>query len=283
MRLRSVPSGLAGMPGGTDVGTFVHSVLEHTDFAVADLDAELTARVAQEQLRRHVDIGDPVAVVAGLRAALETPLGPLVDDVRLCDVGRCDRLDEVAFELPLVGGDAPTAALGIRDVASLLGDHLPAGDMLAGYAERLADPALQPVLRGYLAGSVDLVLRTIGADGCQRYSVIDYKTNWLGAEGEDLSAWHYRPAALAHEMQRAHYPLQALLYTCALHRYLRWRLPGYDPRRNLAGVGYLFLRGMGGAVTPRVDGQPCGVFGWRPPASLVEALSDLLDQGAAVA
>ena len=26
-----------------------------------------------------------------------------------------------------------------------------------------------------------------------------------------------------------------------------------------------------------VDGQPCGVFAWRPPVALVEALSDLLD------
>ena len=52
-------------------------------------------------------------------------------------------------------------------------------------------------------------------------------------------------------MQHAHYVLQALLYTVALHRYLRWRLPGYDPERNLAGVLYLFLRGMVGPDTPR--------------------------------
>ena len=62
-----------------------------------------------------------------------------------------------------------------------------------------------------------------------RFAVVDYKTNWLGGEGEDLTAWHYRPAALAAAMQRAHYPLQALFYVVALHRYLRWRLPGYDP------------------------------------------------------
>jgi exodeoxyribonuclease V beta subunit len=183
--------------------------------------------------------------------------------------------------MPLVGGDVPTAALGILDVASLLRDHLPAGDVLAGYADRLSDPTLQPILRGYVTGSVDLVLRTIGAGGSQRFAIIDYKTNWLGVDGEELSAWHYRPAALAQEMQRAHYPLQALLYTCAVHRYLRWRLPGYDPRRNLAGVLYLFVRGMTGAATPRVGGQPCGVFAWHPPASLVEALSDLLDRGMA--
>ena len=47
-------------------------------------------------------------------------------------------------------------------------------------------------------------------------------------------------------MRHSHYGLQALLYAVALHRYLRWRLPGYDPERNLAGVLYLFVRGMTG-------------------------------------
>ena len=40
---------------------------------------------------------------------------------------------------------------------------------------------------------------------------------------------------------------------------------------------YLYLRGMCGPDTPVVDGQPCGVFAWRPPVALVEAVSDLLD------
>ena len=274
---------LADTPGGADVGTFVHGVLENTDFAAFDLDGQIGDRVRQEQTRRHINIGDPAAVVAGLRAAIETPLGPLVGDVRLCDIGRADRLDEVAFEMPLVGGDRPTGAVTVMDIGRLLRTHLPPGDILAGYADRLSDPMLQAVLRGYLAGSIDLVFRTFDAGGAQRYAVIDYKTNRLSPAGQDLSAWHYRPAAMAEEMQRAHYPLQALLYTCALHRYLRWRLPGYDPRRNLAGVLYLFVRGMSGAGTPRVDGQPCGVFAWQPPATLVEALSDLLDRGTAAA
>jgi exodeoxyribonuclease V beta subunit len=26
-----------------------------------------------------------------------------------------------------------------------------------------------------------------------------------------------------------------------------------------------------------VDGHPCGVFAWRPPAALLDDLSDLLD------
>ena len=82
-------------------------------------------------------------------------------------------------------------------------------------------------MRGYLTGSIDLVAAAGGA-----FAIVDYKTNWLAAPGEPLTAWHHRPAALAAEMERAHYGLQALLYTVALHRYLRWRLPGLRPRRT---------------------------------------------------
>ena len=87
-------------------------------------------------------------------------------------------------------------------------------------------------MRGYLTGSIDLVLRLDG----ERFAVVDYKTNWLAPPGEELTAWHHRPAALSAEMTHSHYGLQALLYTVALHRYLRWRLPGYSAERNLAGA-----------------------------------------------
>jgi exodeoxyribonuclease V beta subunit len=278
-RLRAEPAALVAMPGGADVGDLIHRVLEATDFASADLDAELAERLAEQRRRRDVEIGDTDAAIAGLVGAIETPLGPLLGDMRLRDVTTADRLDELAFELPLVGGDTPTSTLVLSHVGSLLETQLPAGDPLAGYADRLRDPLVRWDLRGYLTGTLDLVLRTRIGDGHDRYALVDYKSNWLGAEGEELSAWHYRPTALAEAMERAHYPLQALLYLAALHRYLRGRLLAYDAERNLAGVLYLFLRGMTGPATPRVDGQTCGVFAWRPPTPLVEALSDLLDRG----
>jgi len=81
-------------------------------------------------------------------------------------------------------------------------------------------------------------------------------------------------------MARSHYPLQALLYSVALHRYLRWRQPSYDPEQHLGGMLYLYVRGMCGAATPLVAGHPCGVFSWKPPAALVEELSIMLDEGA---
>jgi exodeoxyribonuclease V beta subunit len=80
-------------------------------------------------------------------------------------------------------------------------------------------------------------------------------------------------------MQRSHYALQALLYCVALHRYLTWRVAGYDPARELAGVHYLFLRGMvgGDARNGQGDEGPTGVFSWQPPSELIIELSELLD------
>jgi exodeoxyribonuclease V beta subunit len=259
---------LADIPGGVHFGTFVHSVLEAADFAAADLELELTSTVKEVLRRRPVDIGSQASVVAGLRAALETPLGPLVGGLRLADVPRHDRLDELGFELPLAGGDAPVGEVTPGAIGALLRAHLGPDDPLAGYADRLSDPDLRASVRGYLTGSIDLVLR-VG----EGFAVVDYKTNVLAAPGEVLTPAHYRPQALAAEMESAHYGLQALLYTAALHRYLRWRLPGYDPGRHLVGVLYLFVRGMTGA-------PESGVFAWRPPAALVVALSDLLETGA---
>ena len=274
--LRAVPSLLAEMPAGTEVGTLVHRVFESVDFASSDLSAELSMEIAAAQARRRVELGDIDAVVTGLTAALETPLGPLAGGISLRDVARTDRLDELDFELPLVGGDDPSGpALTLTAIADVVRRHAVEDDALAGYAERLLDPRLRASVRGYLTGSIDLVVRV----GGERFAVVDYKTNWLAPPGEELTAWHHRPAALRAEMTHSHYGLQALLYTVALHRYLRWRLPGYSAERNLAGVLYLFVRGMTGPDTPVVDGTPCGVFTWQPSPALVGALSDVLDRG----
>jgi exodeoxyribonuclease V beta subunit len=279
LRLRAVPSPWAALPGGVDVGTIVHSALEEVDFTAADLDAEITRAMGASRARPALDLlSDGMA--AALRASITTPLGPLAGGMTLSGIVRADRLDELGFELPLAGGDAPGGANAVAttDIARLFEAHAEPGGPLDGYAARLRDPLLGSDLRGYLNGSLDLVFRTT-VDGVPRYFVADYKTNQVGAHGAELTAWHYRPAALDDEMQRMHYPLQAIFYLVALHRYLRWRVRHYDPATHLGGALYLFLRGMSGPETPVVDGQPCGVFAWRPPTGLVTGLSDLFEVG----
>ncbi len=270
-------SPMAGLPAGTGFGTLVHAVLERVDPSAADLPAELL-RVCQE-MPRPGDVS-PAALAAALQPALLTPLGGLAAGRTLHELPPGDRLAELTFELPLAGGDAPNGpAPRLADLAALVERHLAADDVFADYPRRMLAAGLGPArLRGYLTGSIDAVLRVPGADGA-RYLVVDYKTNRLAPAHEELSTWHYRPPALAEAMMSAHYPLQVLLYSVALHRFLRWRQPGYQPGRHLGGGLYLFLRGMAGPATPVLGGSCCGVLAWRPPPGLVEDLSDLLDGG----
>ena len=146
---------------GVEVGTLVHRVFESTDFAAADLDLGAGCRRSRPHRRGGGSSSATSArVVAGLRAAIETPLGPR-GGVALRDVARADRLDELDFELPLVGGDDPSGpALTLSAIAGVLRAHAAPGDPLAGYAERLLDPRLRASVRGYLAGSIDLVAAT---------------------------------------------------------------------------------------------------------------------------
>jgi len=280
--LPDVPSPMAGLPVGATFGSLVHAVLEHADPKAADLGAELRAHVDDQLGWWPVEGMDPDELTTALVAVCDTPLGDLLDDERLRDFGRGDRLCELDFEVPLAGGDHPFGGADVLlgDIAALLRRHLPEGDPVRAYAERLDVPALGgQVLRGYLTGSIDVVLR-MGEGADVRYVVVDYKTNWLGPRDEPLTAASYSPEAVAAAMGHSDYPLQALLYAVVLHRYLRWRQPGYDPARHFGGVAYLYLRGMCGPGTPAVDGQRCGVFTWRPPVALVEELSELLDGAA---
>ena len=85
-RLRAVPLPLAAMPGGARVGSLVHGVLEQVDFTAADLDGRARRRLAEQLGVEHVDVGPPRSR-GRARAAIETPLGPLVGDLRLRDIG----------------------------------------------------------------------------------------------------------------------------------------------------------------------------------------------------
>lgn len=276
------PSPWADLAGGAALGTLVHAVLEEIDAEQPDLPSQVRERVAHHLERRPLDVpADPL--VEALLQSLETPLGPLMEGLTLTDALRLRPLRELDFELPLAGGDGTTEAdphAGGRaadpgtlaDIADLMEAHLAEDDPLRPFAPRLRVPTFASrTLHGYLTGSIDVLLR----DPRGRTIVCDHKTNRLEAPGQGLET--YAPSRLADAMLATTYPLQALLYTVAQHRFLRWRMSGYDPDVHLHGVLYLFLRGMAGADAPTEDGLPHGVFSWRPPSTLVLALSDLLD------
>jgi exodeoxyribonuclease V beta subunit len=133
------------------------------------------------------------------------------------------------------------------------------------------DPGLVPPLpaerlRGLMTGKIDLVFEHGG-----RFHVLDYKGNWLGERAAD-----YTGPALRAAMDHSHYRLQALLYTVAVHRFLRQRLPDYAPARHLGEYIYLFVRAAGLA-------PGAGVFAERFPDALVAAVDAALSETEATA
>ncbi|MEO7477788.1 MAG: UvrD-helicase domain-containing protein [Lysobacteraceae bacterium] len=103
-------------------------------------------------------------------------------------------------------------------------------------------------LRGLMNGKIDLLFQHNG-----RFHVLDYKSNFLGERLSD-----YTPDALRVEMDRHAYRFQALLYTVALDRYLRQRMPAYRRSTHLGEAIYLFVRAVGlaphaGVWTHRFD------------------------------
>jgi exodeoxyribonuclease V beta subunit len=182
---------------------------------------------------------------------LECALDPDDSSLRLRGVARDDRLDELEFHYPV----ARVTDAGLRRV--LLAHGYGTGTRIRDELERLT---FAPV-EGFMRGFVDLVFRRN-----QRFYLVDYKSNWLGADAEA-----YRADRLPAVMGREAYYLQSLIYLVALHRYLGHRLPGYRYAQHMGGIYYLFLRGM----DPR-QGPAAGVYRDRPEEALVLTLDRYL-------
>jgi exodeoxyribonuclease V beta subunit len=202
-----------------------------------------------QALRAHgygseADLEEGVPLLTGLIA--ETLNVPLPDGARLAALPDSARRDEMEFHLAL----APTAMPALLALLHRFG--------IVGERQAFG---LRARLEGLLTGRIDLVYEHDG-----RFYVVDYKSNQLRDYGAE---------ALAAAVRDSEYDLQYLLYTLALHRWLRFRLGAdYDIDRHLGGVRYLFCRGL----DRQRDDAP-GVHALRLPNALVEALDELL-QGA---
>lgn len=270
---------LASFPRGADAGTFIHAALEHLDFTRVG-DTEHIDEVLEEQMRTYsIATSHHEALAQGLAQMLRTPLGGPLGACSLSQVGRRDRIDEMSFELPIVGGlesaDAQLMLRGEDFAAAVRSTRLPSPAMPLRALDRWTQLEFSAPARGFLTGAIDLVFRAPCQDGQLRYFVADYKSNWLGDVDRTHShVGHYTPARLVEAMIDHDYYLQYHLYVLAVHRYLRARLgDNYDYARDFGGVYYLFVRGMVGADAPRDEaGQSCGVFYDRPEPACVDAM-----------
>ena len=237
-------------PRGAHAGTFLHSLLEDLDFG-----ADSASR--QQWIVQHLQgvqlshDWQPEPWLPVLEQWLEQILtSGLFPGLSLAQLTPEHCLSEMEFLLPL-------SALS----AAALNRCLAAGDLLSAQAPALAFNEVQGMLKGF----IDLVFEHDG-----RFYVVDYKSNYLG----DTAA-AYQQDAMAQAMIEHRYDVQYQLYTLALHRYLRCRLPDYDYDQHIGGVCYLFLRGMNGEAGS-------GVYATKPDKTHIDALDALFAGESAV-
>jgi exodeoxyribonuclease V beta subunit len=239
-------AGFRGVPAGADIGNVLHGLFEHTDFtkptATTDTDVRDALRAYGVAVPR-----DGRWTPTHIREMIDTVCRAAIPDAgfALSVVPQEATLREWRFSMPV-------RDFSMSAVASALETHGSAhAREYAPMLRRLRDDQF----RGYLTGSIDLAFEHEG-----RWHILDWKSNWLGANDAD-----YAPEALGHAMHAAHYTLQYHVYLVALHRHLRARQPGYDARAHWGQVTYAFLRGIGAS----------GRDGWftdAPTADLLRAL-----------
>ena len=195
-------------------------------------------------------------------------------DFTLSRIPKEHRLAELEFHFPAEHLDAdallaairspqPLSSTGILPVGSRTGfQPVHSGSHPAGFTTNRLEACATRRVAGFLKGFMDLVF--VFED---RHYILDWKSNRLGNRVQD-----YSQEAMAREIRHSFYDLQYHLYTVALDRYLRVRLPGYDYEKHFGGVRYVFLRG----VTP---GDPTlGIFRDRPSREILARLTVLLGQ-----
>jgi exodeoxyribonuclease V beta subunit len=225
-------------PAGSHVGSYLHLLLEKLDFR-GDVETHVLDHSAQIATRFGLDHerwGSDAATVLGRVVRTELDAQGLT----LSRLGPEHRLNELEF-------DFATNSVDVEALNRLL--------------SKAAGQSLQPLeietFQGMVNDVIDLMFEHRG-----RFSIADYKRNFLGGRIADYDGDRLRAA-----VYERRYDLQYLLYTLALHRYLRRRLCGYDYERHFGGVYYLFLRGM----RPETR-RTCGVYFERPAVDLIEAL-----------
>lgn len=114
-------------------------------------------------------------------------------------------------------------------------------------------------LEGIMNGKMDLFFECNG-----KYYILDWKTNHLGYQLDD-----YNANGILRAMEENNYHLQYTLYTLALVKYLRLRLPTFDYTKDFGGVIYVFLRGVR-------SGKKTGLFVHKPKIEMIHELENLL-------
>ncbi|ALO34738.1 exodeoxyribonuclease V subunit beta [Colwellia sp. MT41] len=251
---------------GAHTGNLLHDILEQTDFTAPNWQesVEKPLLVYGELTSGGVNTSDNTSfteddLIAWLEQVLNSAFISNDDNdnyASLSDLDLNKTLRESEFYFPMQGE-------GTSALAKLLTDHRNSAERNINSSDSktstssstntstltLKYPVMLPShkkLSGMMHGFIDLIFEYQG-----KYYLCDYKSSHLGDSFQD-----YQYDALLDNVEKNYYDLQYLIYSLALHRYLKQTLSDYQPSKHFGGVYYLYLRGM----TTEPEHQGAGVY-----------------------
>jgi exodeoxyribonuclease V beta subunit len=237
-------------PRGAQAGTCLHEIFEQLQYSQINSDGiTTTVRSALAGNGFHEQwlpaVRSMVEDVTSARIIQEHP------DFTLAQLKKGDWQAEMEFYLP-IGQLAPDT---LRNLFEGILDEERFGD----YFQVLNRLSFRQS-RGMLQGFIDLVFTYN-----DRFYILDWKSNHLGMKTSD-----YSQDAMHDSMCRSAYILQYHLYTLALDRLLKVRLPGYSYEKHFGGSLYLYLRGISaGSATS-------GIYCGRPEPDFIRRADEVM-------
>ena len=234
---------------GAAFGNALHHVLEHAEqtlwstVSAATL-PDVCLLACSNALVRFGYNSELARQGAGLLAELayNTLSAVLPENCRLLDIAEADKRHELEFHLRLHHADS-------NRVLHILQQY--------GYCQARHQLGFQKTLNGLLTGKIDLLYQHNG-----KIFILDYKSN---------SLTDYEQSSLHASIRDNEYDLQYLLYTVAIHRWLKSkRHRDYSYQKHFGGIRYLYSRGLAAG-----DGQ--GIYSDQPDADLIAQLDACFD------
>lgn len=236
------------LPRGANVGTKLHDLFENIDFQtefgtganLSDYERRLLSLFNRKKANgEEEDYSEYIAQM--LEHTLNAKIGVDGSMILLKNVLSGKRIHEMEFDF----------CLNQENIKPNL------TPLLSEYDINLSPDLTQ--LQGIMNGFIDLLFEHEG-----RYFILDWKSNHLGYRLEN-----YESPGLNEAMKDNQYKLQYLIYSIAVHRFLKQRLrDSYDYDVHFGGVIYVFLRGVrAGAAT--------GIYFDRPEVGFVDKLDKI--------
>jgi exodeoxyribonuclease V beta subunit len=249
------------MPGGTELGSFYHRIMEELLDKWSMQAFDYKEWVLMEAKNFGLNEPQQFQFYHWVERMMNVPL---FDDITISKLKKGQIIIEKPFFLSVKPYQVDALYELIR--SNKLSTNMEIGtqegqqsDIKKGLLANL-EHSNNTISAGFLKGFIDLSFEHEDI-----YYILDYKTNFL--QGNEA----YSPDSLNEHMVRLSYDIQGHLYSLAIHKFLTAYKKNYAYQQHFGGYYYVFVRGLS------ADNHRQGIHFCRPSEQRIKEMEVILN------